>query len=146
MPLVFGFKSLWFAHIYKTWVTDFYLALRLFVPVHFLKRPANRKLSPTQYAPPAWPYFNDWELRVWCYKTQSGPELFPGGLDADSDVVPAVRCQQERGVKLSAWMLDGVCEWKRKNRQYLCVWAPMSVHGLSHTRLMATVEVFKCKL
>lgn len=28
---------------------------------------------------------------------ESGPEPFPGGLDADSDVVPTVRCQQEEG-------------------------------------------------
>lgn len=40
---------------------------------------------------------------------ESGPELFPGGLDADSDVVPTVRCQQERGVRLSAWVWDVMC-------------------------------------
>lgn len=40
---------------------------------------------------------------------ESGPEWFPGGLESDSDVVPAVRCQRERGVSLSAWVWDARC-------------------------------------
>lgn len=60
---------------------------------------------------------------------ESGPEPFPGGLDADSDVVPTVRCQQERGVRLSAWVWDVVCVKGREKteslraRVYMCVCA-----------------------
>ena len=48
---------------------------------------------------------------------ESGPEQFPGGLDTDSDVVPTVRCQQERGVRFSAWVWDVVCVWQRKEEK-----------------------------
>lgn len=50
---------------------------------------------------------------------ESGPEPFPGGLDADSDVVPTVRCQQERGVRLSAWVWDVVCVKGREKTESL---------------------------
>lgn len=56
---------------------------------------------------------------------ESGPEPFPGGLDADSDVVPTVRCQQEKGVRRSAWVWDVVCvKWGEKTeglRAYVCM-------------------------
>lgn len=65
---------------------------------------------------------------------QSGPELFPGGLDADSDVVPAVRCQQERGGSGSQHGCGMVCV-------LACPFC--ALQGLSHTRLMAAVEVLK---
>lgn len=79
---------------------------------------------------------------------ESGPEPFPGGLDADSDVVPSVRCQQERGVRLSAWVWDAVCVKGREKKQSLCmcVCPFWSVQGLSHTRLMASVDVLKWML
>lgn len=77
------------------------------------------------------------ELRSWRYTSRVARSFFPGGLDADSDVVPAVRCQQERGVRLSAWVWDGVCALVRPF---------YAVQGLSHTRLMATVEVLKWML
>ena len=87
---------------------------------------------------------------------ESGPEPFPGGLDADSDVVPTVRCQQERGVRLSAWVWDVVCVKAREKTESLCVCVCVcvcvlarpfsSAQGLSHTRLMAGVEVLKWML
>lgn len=52
---------------------------------------------------------------------ESGPKPFPGGLVADSDVVPTVRCQQERGVRLSAWVWDVVCVKGREKTESLCV-------------------------
>lgn len=51
---------------------------------------------------------------------ESGPEPFPGGLAADSDVVPTVRCQQEKGVRLSAWVWDVVCVKRREKTEGLC--------------------------
>lgn len=77
---------------------------------------------------------------------------------ADSDVVPAVRCQQGgwRVVRLSAWVWDIV--WREKKQK--CVYMSMlrisvcvdllacplwSEYG-SQTRRMAALEIFKWKL
>jgi len=100
-----------FAVLKHTRVTDFQRALGPFVPVHFLKRPTNWSVSSPLYASQAWPLFSEWALGAWSLALQeeSGPELFPGGLDPDSDVVPTVICQQERGIRLSAWVWDVVC-------------------------------------
>lgn len=83
---------------------------------------------------------------------ESGPEPLPGGLDADSDVVPTVRCQWENGgVKLSAWVRVAVCVcvWMdEKKEQKISVYVGLYVLSslckvFSHTRLMAGVEVVK---